>query len=81
MSQFQKRILWRFSSLENLNQIKRMLLQIFKDFVITLTPSCRSPYHIETSPLICKANQWTGFCMIGTFVMKELAHFMPLVSL
>ena len=20
------------------------------------------PYHIETSPLICRANQWTGFC-------------------
>ena len=30
------------------------------------------PYHIETSPLICSANQWIGFYMIGTFVMKEL---------
>ena len=30
------------------------------------------PYHIETSPLTCKANQWTGFYMIGTTVMKEL---------
>ena len=29
-------------------------------------------YHIETSPLICKANQWTGFYMIGSSVMKEL---------
>ena len=28
-------------------------------------------YHIETGPLICTANQWTGFCMIGTSVMKE----------
>ena len=27
---------------------------------------------METSPLICSANQWTGFCMIGTAVMKEL---------
>ena len=26
---------------------------------------------METSPLICTANQWTGFYMIGTFVMKE----------
>ena len=25
-----------------------------------------------TSPLICTANQWTGFHMIGTFVMKQL---------
>ena len=30
------------------------------------------PYHIETSPLIYKANQWTGFYIIGTSVMKEL---------
>ena len=29
-------------------------------------------YHIETSPLICRANQWTGFYMIGTSAMKEL---------
>ena len=30
------------------------------------------PYHIETSPLICSASQWTGFYMIGISVMKEL---------
>ena len=29
-------------------------------------------YHIGTSPLICRVNQWTGFFMIGTSVMKEL---------
>ena len=28
-------------------------------------------YHIETSPLICRANQWTGFYMIGISVIKE----------
>ena len=27
---------------------------------------------VETNPLICLANQWTGFCMIWTSVMKEL---------
>ena len=33
-------------------------------------------YHVETSSLICRANQWTGFYMIGTSVMKELKkHF------
>ena len=32
------------------------------------------PYHIETSPLIYKANQWTGFYMIGTAVTKELIY-------
>ena len=30
------------------------------------------PYHIETSPLICTANQWTDFYMILTSVMKAL---------
>ena len=29
-------------------------------------------YHIETSPLICGANQWTGFYMISASVMKGL---------
>ena len=29
-------------------------------------------YHIETSPLICGANQWTGFYMITTSVIKGL---------
>ena len=29
-------------------------------------------YHIETGPLICFANQWTGFYMIETAAMKEL---------
>ena len=30
------------------------------------------PYYIEASPFICIANQWAGFCMMGTSVMKEL---------
>ena len=29
-------------------------------------------YHIETSPLICSANQWTSFYIITVSVMKEL---------
>ena len=24
------------------------------------------PYHIETTPMICRANQWAGFYLIGT---------------
>ena len=27
---------------------------------------------METSPVICRPNQWTGFCMIGSSIMKEL---------
>ena len=30
------------------------------------------PYHIETNPLICSANQGCDFYVIGTFIMKEL---------
>ena len=32
------------------------------------------PYHTETSPMNCSANQWTGFYLIGTSVMKELTY-------
>ena len=32
-------------------------------------------YHIETSPLIFSANQWTDFYMIWISVMKELSKF------
>ena len=39
---------------------------------IDLTLSWRGLLYIETSPLICRANQWTGFYMITASVMKEL---------
>ena len=42
---------------------KLFLIQLFYD---------GGPYHKETSPLICKANQWTGFSLIGSSIMKEL---------
>ena len=29
-------------------------------------------YHIETSPLIYSANEWSGLYMIGASIMKEL---------
>ena len=32
-------------------------------------------YHIETSPLICAANHWTGFYIIMASVMKGLNEF------
>ena len=36
------------------------------------------PYHIETSPLICTVNQWTGFYMIGTSIIKKLKAMLKL---
>ena len=54
-------------------------LNLIFSFSILRTIQCvfnffhnRGPYHIETSPLIYPANQWTGFYMIKTSVMKEL---------
>ena len=32
----------------------------------------RGLYHIESSPLICTANQCSGFYMVGTPAMKNL---------
>ena len=29
------------------------------------------PYHVEASPLICRASQWTDFYMIRASFMKE----------
>ena len=34
-----------------------------------------SPYFIETSPLIKRVNQYTGFFTIGSSAMKELTTF------
>ena len=41
-----------------------------------LTLSRQRFCHIETSSFICIANQWTGFYMVGTSVMKELNHWL-----
>ena len=38
---------------------------------------CRGPYHIETSLLIFRGNNWTVYYMIGTSVMKSLNNFPP----
>ena len=42
------------------------------DFLIVEPFQDGGRYHIETSPLICRANQWTGFYMITASVLKEL---------
>ena len=37
-------------------------------------------YHIETSPLICRANQWTSFYMEGSSVIKELNGVVAVIT-
>ena len=39
--------------------------QSIKSFMTEVTVA------LETIPLICSAKQWTGFCIIGTSVMKD----------
>ena len=42
----------------------------------------RGHYHIKINPLICSANQLTGFYVIGASFMKELkySHLFPISS-
>ena len=35
-------------------------------------------YHIETGPLICSANQWTGFYMITSSVLKGSTKYVEI---
>ena len=42
----------------------------------------RGPYHrYGTIPIICRANQWTGFYMTGTSVTKELSLVKPRINI
>ena len=53
--------------------LKKTHSEMFQSlFIQTLHLILQGPYHIETSPLICSMNQWTGFYMIGGSVMNEL---------
>ena len=52
-------IYWKAIPTKTCNQ----LLKLFHD---------GGRYHMETSPLIYRANQWTGFYMITASVMKKL---------
>ena len=45
------------------NLLEHFLMSFFHD---------EGPNGIETNPLICRANPWTGFCTIGPSVMREL---------
>ena len=56
---------------QNDGDILKMCLIILRNYALTLSHYC-GPYHRETSPLICRENQWTGLYMIETTVMKEL---------
>ena len=39
------------------------------------------PCHMETSPLICRANQWASFCMIEPLSLKSLTIMINLLDM
>ena len=51
------------------NPVREKYSNIIIKAILLLYEGC---YYTETSPLICRANQWTGFYMITASVMKEL---------
>ena len=58
----------------NLQAESRIKLDILLHVIpVGIIVSC---YNIKTSPLICFANQRTGFYMIETSIMKELSFYM-----
>ena len=50
-------------------------LFIFVKLYLPLSLSWQRSLYIETSPFVCRANQWTGFCMSRTSIMKELMDY------
>ena len=48
--------------------------------LLILTLHDRGLYHVGTSPLICRADQWTGFYIITASIMKELKAHSSLTS-
>ena len=66
---------------DTLSSLLSKVTSVWKQLILeseTISDCCRiadsdgGPYHIETSPLICRPNQLTGFYMIETVVIKEL---------
>ena len=47
-------------------------LRLFPEFNSINPFMTEAAYHTETSPMICFANQWTGFHMLTASVMKGL---------
>ena len=49
------------------------LIQIFQKILLTFNGQC--PSHIETSQLICRTNQLSGFYVRGTLTVKGLITY------
>ena len=45
---------------------------VINSFLMSVPICSKESLYAVKSPLICKANQWTGFYMIRTSVVKEL---------
>ena len=58
-----------------------LLLKILKDGNPRINFSDQCYYHIETSQLICRANQLTGFYMMGTLVLVKRTMTFPYLKM
>ena len=48
---------------------------------VSLTLKRQSCHHIETSQLVCRANQLTGFYMVSTLAFNELKYLFIVCNL
>ena len=71
---FFKDLCYFFIVMNKLNNLQKSFQNIYEDlqrFIILNTLTTNVPiHHIETSQSICRANQLTGFYMIGRLVVK-----------
>ena len=85
-----KKINFYHEGIKNVHSFSYTMLEVTEIYagqiILILMPSFNVKYlyifhggvtfHIVTSSLICRANQWTGFYMIRTSVIKELKAIM-----
>ena len=56
-------------------------MELLRKYLTALTLNGQCSSHIETSQLICRANQFTGFYMTETLTVKALSAVMPIIIL
>ena len=64
-------------NLQNFTVSKRILMQtrnVWHYILVLYLFQDGGLNHVETSPLICRANQWTGFYITRTSFMKQLGE-------
>ena len=66
---------WHYLTVKSFSALLKGITSNYKEGFYCLTLPNGGCYHIETSLLICGADQWTGFYMITASVLKGLNCF------